>query len=330
MTAGVKFKFIFPRLTCNIALFHEQGFRGRGDIMRKLLVTDIDGTLAHRDNIPEEVVQACRVLRQEGWEIIVATGRILASARGHMKSVGALPEAIVYDGARIMSDETGQEIWGVTIPPETVEGILRTIWDLAPGVQVFGDEKVFCRPDDTLARKYFSSLGVPVIDDLACPRAIRGVFRVIIHGQADSIDEIGEGISAAVGDSARAVFAGDGFLDILGPGISKGAALDRLLGSLVEEGSPVLVAAAGDHLNDMELLEYAHISITMEDAREPLRAMADVILPPASEKGFSRILGPLRSLAGPFEALSREGRLTGRRGCKPSPGGRSQGGMFNG
>ncbi|HCP08041.1 MAG TPA: hypothetical protein DIT24_06275, partial [Synergistaceae bacterium] len=134
----------------------------------------------------------------------------------------------------------------------------------------------------------------------------------------------------AVGDSARAVFAGDGFLDILGPGISKGAALDRLLGSLVEEGSPVLVAAAGDHLNDMELLEYAHISITMEDAREPLRAMADVILPPASEKGFSRILGPLRSLAGPFEALSREGRLTGRRGCKPSPGGRSQGGMFNG
>jgi hydroxymethylpyrimidine pyrophosphatase-like HAD family hydrolase len=299
-------------------------------MMRKLLVTDIDGTLAHRDNIPEEVVQTCLGLRQEGWEIVVATGRILASARGHMKSVGALPQAIVYDGARIMSKETGKEIWGATINPETVEGILRTIWDLAPGIQVFGDEKVFCRPDDTLARKYFSSLGVPVIDDLACPRAIRGVFRVIIHGQAGSVEEIGEDVSAAIGDSARAVFAGDGFLDILGPGISKGAALDRLLGSLEEEGSPVLVAAAGDHLNDMELLEYAHISITMEDAREPLLAMADVILPPASEKGFSRISGPLMSLAGPFEALSYEGRLPRARVCKTSPGERPQGGMFNG
>jgi hypothetical protein len=54
------------------------------------------------------------------------------------------------------------------------------------------------------------------------------------------------------------------------------------------------VAAAGDHLNDLELLEAADISITMRDAPEELLEVADFILPPASEEGFSNILDILR------------------------------------
>jgi|LSQX01.2.fsa_nt_gb Cof subfamily protein (haloacid dehalogenase superfamily) len=276
--------------------------------MRKLLVTDIDGTLAHGDHICDEVVQVCRELRDEGWKIIVATGRILASSRSHMRSVGALPQAIVYDGARIMIDGTGEELWGRTIPPETVEAILGVIWDLAPGIQVFGDEKVFCRPGEILAKKYFSALGVPVIDDLASPRGIAGIFRVIVHGRAEDIEGIGHYVQSALEGKVRAVFAGDGFLDILGPGVSKGAAMKRLLEALLEKDGPALVAAAGDHLNDLELLEHADIAITMEDAREPLRAVADIVLPPASEKGFSKILEPLGSLSDSFEAQLRKGR----------------------
>ena len=84
--------------------------------MRKLLVTDIDGTLAHRDHVCDEVVQTCRRLKDDGWEIIIATGRILASARRLMRAVGALPQAIVYDGARIMTDGTGEELWGRPSP----------------------------------------------------------------------------------------------------------------------------------------------------------------------------------------------------------------------
>jgi len=279
-----------------------------GEIMRKLLVTDIDGTLAHGDHIYDEVAQVCRQLKCEGWEFIVATGRILASSRSHRRNVGALPQAIVYDGARIMIDGTGEELWGRTIPPETVEAILGVVWDAAPGIQVFGDEKVFCRPGDILAKKYFTALGVPVIDDLTFPRGIAGIFRVILHGRAEEIEEIGYHVQSSLEGEVKAVLAGDGFLDILGSGISKGAAMKRLLEVLLEKDDPALVAAAGDHLNDLELLQYADIAITMEDAREPLRAVADIVLPPASEKGFSKILEPLDSLVGSFEARLREGR----------------------
>ena len=56
-----------------------------------MLVTDIDGTLAHRDHVCDEVVQTCRRLKDDGWEIIIATGRILASARRLMRAVGPCP-----------------------------------------------------------------------------------------------------------------------------------------------------------------------------------------------------------------------------------------------
>ena len=298
--------------------------------MRKLLVTDIDGTLAHRDHVCDEVVQTCRRLKDDGWEIIIATGRILASARRLMRAVGALPQAIVYDGARIMTDGTGEELWGATIPPETVESILGMIWEAAPGIQVFGDEEVYCRPGDLLARRYFSALGVPVMDDLIRPRPIPGIFRVIVHGDPEEVEGIGLRVQGAFGGAARAVFAGDGFLDILGPGISKGAAMRKLLGFLLEKDGPALVAAAGDHLNDLEMLEQADIAITMEDAREPLLDVADIILPPASEKGFSKILEPLGSLSGSLEAKIGEDRSRGGSTPCSVSGGRAGGGMDNG
>ena len=262
--------------------------------MRKLLVTDIDGTMAHNDHIPESVLDTCALLRDQGWEIMVATGRILASARKHIRDTGSLDHAIVYDGARIMSEGTGEEIWGSRLTPETVEWILEAVWDLSPGIQVFGDEEVFCRPGDNLAKKYFSGLGVPVRSDLEEPRRIDEIFRIIIHGEPCRIQGVGDEIGRSLRGRARSVLAGRGFLDILPPGASKGSALERMIGSESGCGKGVLVAAAGDHLNDLELLEAADISITMRDAPEELLEVADFILPPASEEGFSNILDILR------------------------------------
>lgn len=262
--------------------------------MRKLLVTDIDGTMAHNDHISHEVLKTCELVREEGWEIMVATGRILASARKHIRDTGSIDHAIVYDGARIMSDRSGKEIWGSRLTSETVEWILEAVWGPSPGIQVFGDEEVICRPDDGLARKYFSALGVPVRGDLAKPRPVEGIYRIIIHGEPDRINRVGEEMGRSLGGRARSVLAGKGFLDILPPGVSKGSALERFIGSDPGCGDGIVVAAAGDHLNDLELLMSAHIPITMSDAPGELLEAADHVLPPASEGGFSKILDILR------------------------------------
>jgi hypothetical protein len=68
----------------------------------------------------------------------------------------------------------------------------------------------------------------------------------------------------------------------------------------------------------------------MEDAREPLLDVADIILPPASEKGFSKILEPLGSLSGSLEAKIGEDRSRGGSTPCSVSGGRAGGGMDNG
>ncbi|MDT8283922.1 MAG: HAD hydrolase family protein [Thermovirgaceae bacterium] len=274
--------------------------------MRKLLVTDIDGTLAHGDHIPDGVVMACDALRAGSWDIAVATGRILASARRHISAVGAVPQAILYDGARIMHSGTGKEIWGEKLAPRAVEEILGTALSSSADIQVFGNETVLCRKGDCLAGKYFASLGVPVDDSLDRPMPLEGVYRIILHGDPREMELLGERISIALDGMARAVLAGSGFLDILAPGVSKGAALQNLLGSMPDNERYMVVAAAGDHMNDLELLRSADIAVTMSDAPPPLLEIADIVLPSASEQGFSRILAPLENALGAY--VSRFGK----------------------
>lgn len=272
--------------------------------MRKLLVTDIDGTLAHGDHVPEGTVRACEVLRAEGWDIVLATGRILASALKHINAVGAISPAIVYDGARVMNSVTGEEIWGKQLPPSVVEEVLDRVWDSPAGIQIFGDEAVLCRNGDKMARKYFSSLGVPVDDSLDRPRPVEGVYRMILYGDPEEVRIVESSISCAFKGRARAVMAGNGFLDILPPGVSKGTALENLIELMPEEDRPLIIAAAGDHMNDLELLQYADIAVTMSDARSPLIEAADIVLPSASEHGFSKIFEPLEEAAAVFHCAA--------------------------
>ena len=268
-----------------------------GYSMKKLLVADIDGTLAHDDHVPEVVADACHALVERGWDMVLATGRILGSAKKHIIRTGASSITIVYDGARVMDAATGREIWGQKLDPRVVKDVLEMLWDIPWGIQVFRDENVLCKKGDDLAAEYFSKIGVPVDEGLLFPEPIEGVYRVILYGDPGEVESAGQRVGASrLAGECRAVMAGNGFLDILPSGVSKGAALQKMISLMQESERPSIVAAAGDHLNDLEMLRFADIAITMDDARASLREVAHIVLPPASAGGFAHILEPLEEI----------------------------------
>jgi len=256
--------------------------------LEKILITDIDGTLAHRDVIPEQVAEACKRLRVSGWTLLVATGRILASALPHIHNIGASSPAIVYDGARIMDFQKGVSVWEKKMPNTLVKEVLILGWNYGVGIQVIGDEMVFCRPHDEAVIDYFSSLGVEVRPSLKDPQELDSIFRVIFHGDRALIRKLHDHMSAKLNGKASVTMAGDGFLDILPVHVSKGHALAELLGQRSSKNR--IVVAAGDHMNDETLLRTAHVAFTMEDAPKELKEIADVILPPSEEGGFVKIV----------------------------------------
>ena len=83
----------------------------------------------------------------------------------------------------------------------------------------------------------------------------------------------------------RTVFSERMFLDILHRDASKGGALQRLAELCGAEYSEI--AAIGDNMNDLELLQYADYSGAMGEAPAALKAAADFIAPGCNEDGVA-------------------------------------------
>ncbi|MFP4481897.1 MAG: HAD family hydrolase, partial [Thermovirgaceae bacterium] len=225
----------------------------RIDLVEKMIVTDIDGTLAHRDRIPEQVAESCALLREKGWSIHVATGRILASAIPHTFHIGAKSPAIVYDGARLMELERRTAIREARLGGEILSLALASVWDAPVMFQLFSDEEIRCRPSDVRVAEYFRAIGVSVRQDLVSPDIEEEYFRGILYGAPQDIREAKRIVESRLGSRATVTMAGESFLDILPPGVSKGAALDWYLEN--RPSGERIVVAVGDHLNDEDLLQ---------------------------------------------------------------------------
>lgn len=254
---------------------------------RKLLVTDLDGTVAHRDRIPSGVASSCAALAEDGWEIMVATGRILATALPHIEALGAAGPAIVYDGARIMESRTGEVLFERFLDSDTAGEALEEGWEEGLCIQVFGDESVILRPGDDLSLGYFRGTSVPVRARLVSPSVSFPVYRVIFFGDPPKVRELARRLEQRLGERASVTLAGEGFLDVLGPGISKGRALEHYLGILGK--APDLLVCAGDHLNDVELLQLADIAAVPADAPREIRRPGQIVFPAAEEGGFAEL-----------------------------------------
>ena len=90
---------------------------------------------------------------------------------------------------------------------------------------------------------------------------------------------------AAEAMPAQVLFSGGQFLDILPPGVHKGTALVYTAGALAvahEDSEPMLRIAAGDSMNDLELIAAADKVILPGNAHDSLRNWAENNTPPDS------------------------------------------------
>ena len=257
----------------------------RGYFM-KLLVTDIDSTLSLGSTVSNEVISACRTLYNSGWQIMIATGRTICSCLSHIRQISALDVAIVYDGARVMSANSGMEIMGFELSRDDALEIIEFSWDIDLEIQVTGDEMVYCRDSDIETIKFCQETGLAysIVDSQS---DIRGkIYRVAFWGDQNTI----RSFELTLKDKFRKKYSitrgGDNFLDVLCGGISKGYALSELIrGGYIQ--TPELIIAAGDHMNDFELLSYADISVAPHNCAPEVLKLADIIMPSVENHGFS-------------------------------------------
>ena len=256
----------------------------------RLLVADIDGTLVNaRREITPPVHAAVAAAQARGVRVCLATGRIWPSARQYVEALGADPPVILYNGGMVY-DFVRDEIWlRTTLPLQHARDVL-AILRRHPAVQphLYVDDHVYipAMNETTAIYQRKDNLRTEVIGDLADWLTV-DPMKVLIIGERPALEAVVREIDA-LPYRVNHVFSETIYLEILPPGVDKGAALRVMAARLAIP--PREIIAVGDNLNDLAMIHYAGLGVAMGNAPEALRREARVVAPSNDDHGLQEII----------------------------------------
>ncbi|TFH53287.1 HAD family phosphatase [Actinomyces viscosus] len=217
---------------------------------RRLISTDLDGTIVFNGTIPLRDREAMARWREAGNLLVINTGRSVSALEHVVVPVGLeFDNAILYTGAAIV-DEDIRVRHSTALPPGVVEDILDFV-EGAPGVTVFTTGL-----DEDLL----------IYDTIGTGSELLTLFRPATRRDLDGREIIGVPMRFTDPETAsrtetylrrrwdgQAVgFRNQDFIDVVPAAASKGAGLRRLVADLGEPPAPSGDSGDGDPADSAE------------------------------------------------------------------------------
>lgn len=252
--------------------------------MKKILFTDLDGTLLNNEKLVSEGNRAAiERLLQAGHYLVVATGRPTKSAFKVAQKLGlTMPGCymIAYNGC-VIFDCSKEEIWmEKTLPMEHARYLFEEAEKYGLYVQTYGkDDKILTSSDGPEVQFYAkgnrNALQYEICEDV-CDSLGKEPNKVLfIDLNEEGILKFWEEHQEWEQGKCESTFSCREFLEYLPLGASKGSAVRTLCEML---GVDIKNAyAAGDERNDISMIEAAGVGIAMKNAVNEAKAVADYI-----------------------------------------------------
>ncbi|TWD80785.1 HAD superfamily hydrolase (TIGR01484 family) [Kribbella amoyensis] len=252
----------------------------------KAVALDIDGTLIdHDENISPAVVEAVRRAAAE-VPVVLATGRSWQATAPVAELLGLTGGFVVCsNGARTLRHPGGEVVDERTFDPSTV---IASVREHAPNARMAVEEHDFGYrvtapfPAGDLG----DGTGIRVVSDaeLAPEPVTRLIIRDPEKSEADFV-ELAErlglhGVSYFVGWTA--------WLDIAPEGVDKSTGLKVALAQLGVDAADLV--AIGDGRNDIEMLVYAGLGVSMASAPDEVKVAADEVTKSVQDDGVAAVL----------------------------------------
>lgn len=252
----------------------------------KIFFSDLDGTLLDDDGrVHPDTAQAFKELAARGARIVLASGRIPRNMVEVCEALGLAGPQITMNGALLCDPLTGEVLHGHTLEETAVHDHLAFAREHGlPAVLVYPDG--YRSPDVEPLREVFGEAlpdEVPDLDELAASRPFK---TYLLTGLARFREVLADAYRQFEGRYHVTSGGVDNSIELLHLRANKGhaaTALARRLGVPMSD-----VAAAGDGLNDVEMLQACGVSIAMHEAPDHVRAAATHVAPPRSEGGLVR------------------------------------------
>ncbi len=256
----------------------------------KMLALDLDNTLLNDEHkISQQNIDSLQMAAKAGLIVVIATGRMYRSALPYARQLGIKVPLITYHGALIKTMNDGAEIWHKPVPLDVATEIAFYALERGYHLNVFVDDSLHVAEENDFTRYYQSiaDIDLRVVGNIPAYLQQKKTppTKISIISLVEDMEKIIEDLTNHFAGKVFLTQALPNFLEITHLEATKGRALRHLAeewGVKREE-----VAAIGDNLNDMDMLEYAGTGVAVANAREELKKVAQVITLSNTDDGVS-------------------------------------------
>lgn len=239
-----------------------------------IVASDLDGTLLAPDHkISAHSKQTLQSLHAKGFTFIFATGRHHIDVAGIRELIDIPAYMITANGARVHTPND-ELMLSTDVPAECVQPIIDLVKDdPSVMVHVYLDEEWLLNREDPELKEYHDESGFQFSffdTDQTPSQGVAKIFMTHAQKSHDYLIQFEHKLLAMFGDQINVAFSTPFCLEVMGPQVSKGHALQLVAESLGKNLDHCI--AFGDGMNDYEMLTMAGKGLVMETAHDRLLA----------------------------------------------------------
>lgn len=259
----------------------------------RLIALDLDGTtLDGNRQLPQRHIEAIARAREAGVCIVLASGRSVASMRPFLDRLKIVGPCICCNGGHGLGTD-GEELWHHGLEPEVAKIVIGYARHHEVHVNIYSRDRLFYLWHSTWGEAYHRRVSSMPSELLDPERATSvPITKLMLVAAPDEIPRHRKAVADLIESRPVQITESEPeYLEFLAPRSTKGHGLAHLadhLGIRREE-----VAAMGDYLNDVEMLEWAGMSAAVANAHPETRAVAQRLFASNEEGGVADFIDSL-------------------------------------
>jgi Cof subfamily protein (haloacid dehalogenase superfamily) len=263
----------------------------------RLLVLDIDGTIAGESNqVSETVKQAIQEVQNQGIAVALATGRMYCSAKRFHQSINSSLPIIAYNGALIQNPQNDQIYAHIPVPKSLAQELL-DYYDSYSEVEVhfYLEDQLYVQEITDNTKTYVTRSGVEA-NPVSNLRNLldRDPTKVLaLSPDPNLTQQLAQELQQRYSNEELYITQSNPiYLEATHASVNKGSAVKYLTEKILGL-KPEQVMAIGDNFNDLTMLNYAGLSVAMGNAPEEVKDYADWVAPRVEEDGVAEAIKQL-------------------------------------
>lgn len=269
-------------------------------MMKKLIVSDIDGTLLRSDKtISETTKNKIFQLIEQGHLFAIATGRMHGAGRIITKDLDYDGFLISCNGAVVKHLKTGEIIQAIELPRHLAIEVVKVCKKHDAYFHLYDNDVIYSEKNMHLAQKYADGMKnlpeayhfkVEFHDDLLSIVEKVPIYKI---GLWSEHPETFEAVMAEIKEieGLETCKSLETSFDVMAKGVTKATGIEAIRSHYDIPLEDVI--AFGDNENDMDMISYAGVGVAMSNATEALKKVANYIAKSNDEDGLMHALEEL-------------------------------------